>query len=115
MEFDRPQPDCYVPCVIAQQYSSAVSLRLHSHKDKLFRVVKCYWFLFFFFVLFENCVSVKLPNLKLRKYDTVVGVLRVSSDLFGGVSVVLHHLVAQLGHEVSIRERLGGWSRKILC
>ena len=48
---DRPQPDRYAPCVIAQQYSSAVSLRLQSVSDELFRVIICYWFIFFFDIL----------------------------------------------------------------
>ena len=84
----------------------------------MFRVVKCYWFdfiyLFFCFLLFKNCLNLKLPNLKLRKSDTVC-VLRVPSDMFGGVPVILHYLVAELGYEVSIQQRLSGWSRKMLC
>jgi len=29
--------------------------------------------------------------------------------------VILHYLITELGHEVSIRQRLSGWSCKILC
>jgi hypothetical protein len=49
--------------IVAQQYSSGnfASLRFHSRKQKIrLRFIYIY-------ILFKNCVSLKLPNLKMRK------------------------------------------------
>jgi hypothetical protein len=68
----------------------------------------------FFPLFFKKSVILNLPNLKLRKSDTV-GVLIVPSDLIGGVPVNLNYLVTKLEHEASIRQRLSGPSWKMLC